>query len=116
MAYMVDRKDLSKTGMGTWGVGGFMKPNHSDDDERQISSLVYTLNKGVNYIETVYMYAQGKTVSLLSQAVKNSKIDREKIFITLSIYENDAKNINDVKEKIYACQTKYKKCQHKSAN
>jgi len=99
--YMINKKDLSKTGIGTWGIGGFMEVYPNNDDERQINSLAYTLAKGVNYIETVYMYAQGKAIDLLSQAVKDSKINREKIFITLSIYENDAKNINEVKERVF---------------
>jgi len=99
--FMIDKNDFSKIGIGTWGIGGFMEDNNSNENnEKQIDSLIYSLNKGINYVETVYMYAQGKTVDLLSKSLKKSKVDREKVFITLSIYEQDASTIEEVENRI----------------
>jgi diketogulonate reductase-like aldo/keto reductase len=97
---MIDKYQLSKIGVGTWGVGGFMEPDLKNDDERQVDAIVHSINKGINYVETVYMYAKGKAVDLLSKAVKKSGIAREKIFITFSVYQSDAKTIREVEERM----------------
>lgn len=98
-------------GIGTWGIGGFMEADPQNDDKKQIEALIYSLDKGVNYVETVYIYAKGKAVELLSKAVTQSKIDRSKIFITLSVYQRDAKTIEEVDGKLAhflaAFQTNY---------
>lgn len=97
---MINKSDFSKMGIGTWGVGGFMEADQNNDDAGQIESLVYTLNKGINYVETVYMYAQGKAIDLLAQALKKSGVDREKIFITFSVYQKDANNAEEAEKRI----------------
>ena len=97
---MINKTDLSKMGIGTWGVGGFMEADPNNNDVGQIDSIAYTLNKGINYVETVYMYAQGKAVDLLSKAVKKSGVDRNKIFITLSVYQKDASTIVEAENRV----------------
>ncbi|MDP2860950.1 MAG: aldo/keto reductase [bacterium] len=97
---MINKQQLSKIGIGTWGIGGFTEPDPQNDDEKQIDAIVYSINKGINYIETVYMYAKGKTVDLVSKAVKKSKVEREKIFITLSVYQSDAKTTKEVEQRL----------------
>ncbi|MDO8515066.1 MAG: aldo/keto reductase [bacterium] len=97
---MINKKDLSKIGIGTWGIGGLMEPDPNNDDQKQINAIVYALQKDINYVETVYMYAKGKAVDLLSKAIIKSEVNREKIFITLSVYQSDAKSTNDVEDKI----------------
>lgn len=87
-------------GIGTWGIGGFMEADANNDDTKQIDSLVYSLNKGINYVETVYMYAQGRAVDLLAQAVKKSGVKREDIFITLSVYQKDASTIEEAEKRV----------------
>ena len=59
---MIDKNNLSKIGIGTWGVGGFMKADPNGDNQEQVNSLIYTLNQGINFSETVFMYAQGKAI------------------------------------------------------
>jgi len=93
---MINKSQLSRIGIGTWGIGGFMEPDPYNDDKKQIDALVYSLRKGINYVETVYMYAKGKAVEILSRAFKESKISKDKIFITLSVYQSDAKTIKEV--------------------
>lgn len=97
---MINKNQLSKMGIGTWGIGGFMEADPNNNDQKQIDTLTYTLNKGVNYVETVYMYAQGKAVDLLSRAVKQSGIKREDIFITLSVYQKDAKSPDEAEQRV----------------
>ncbi|MEI6054140.1 MAG: hypothetical protein WCQ49_02095 [Candidatus Saccharibacteria bacterium] len=71
---MIIKNELSKIGIGTWGIGGFMEATNNDDEnEKQIDSLIYSFDKEINYFETVYMYAQGKTIDLLARAPKEEK-------------------------------------------
>lgn len=97
---MINKNDFSKMGIGTWGIGGFMEADANNDDVGQVDALSYTLNKGINYVETVYMYAQGKAVDLLSQAVKKSGVDRNNIFVTLSVYQKDASTIEEAEKRV----------------
>jgi len=98
---MISKNKLSKIGLGTWGIGGFMEATNNDNEyEKQINSLIYSFGKEINYFETVYMYAQGKTIDLLAQALKKSNINREKVFITLSIYEQDASTVEEIEDRI----------------
>jgi len=69
---MISKRDLFPIGIGTWGIGGFMEPDPKNDDEMQINAIAYALNNGINYVETVYMYAKGKAVDLLSNANKKT--------------------------------------------
>jgi diketogulonate reductase-like aldo/keto reductase len=91
---------LSKMGIGTWGIGGFMEADQNNDDEKQIDALAYILNKGINYVETVYMYAKGKAVELLSQSYKKSGVERQSLFVTLSVYQKDAKSVQEVENRV----------------
>lgn len=83
---MVNKKDLSKIGIGTWGIGGFAEKNPENNDQEQIESLVYMLNKGINFVEANLWYSQGRSVELLAEALKNSNKKREDIFICQAVY------------------------------
>lgn len=96
----MNRNNLSKIGIGTWGIGGFMEVDPNNDDKKQVEALVYTIGKGVNYVETVYMYAQGKAVDLLAKSIKKSGVSRDKLFITLSVYQKDAQTPKEAENRL----------------
>lgn len=83
---MVNIKDLSKIGIGTWGIGGFAERNPQNDDKKQIEALIYMLNKGLNFVEANLWYSQGKAVELLATALRNSNVKREDLFICQAVY------------------------------
>ncbi len=97
---MIDRSQLSKIGIGTWGVGGFADRNPQNNDEQQIAAMVEMLNKGVNYIEINYWTAQGHSMDLVAQAIKRSKIKREDIFLSQSIYTYTAPDLESAKKEL----------------
>ena|SRR3989344_3240851 len=97
---MLNKSQFSKLGIGTWGIGGFMEADSNNDDFGQIDALEYTIDKGINYMETVYMYAQGKAVELLAKAIKKSGVRRDKLFITQSVYQKDAKSLKEVEDRV----------------
>ena len=98
---MVNKKDLSKIGIGTWGIGGFAEKNPQNDDEKQIKSLAYMLNNGLNFVEANMWYSQGKSAELLATALKNSNKKREDIFICQAVYIKDGNFENAERERTY---------------
>jgi aryl-alcohol dehydrogenase-like predicted oxidoreductase len=100
---MLNINQLSKLGIGTWGIGGFAEINLSNDDEKQISALVHMLNNGLNFVEANMWYSQGKSVDLLSKALKKSNKKREDIFICQAVYIKNGDFETAERERSYQC-------------
>ena len=82
-------KTITKTqkipalGLGTWKMGGEMRPDHSRDDQ-YINSIKYAVEKGINHIDTAEIYGAGRAEELIGKAIK--KFDRKKLFITTKVW------------------------------
>jgi aryl-alcohol dehydrogenase-like predicted oxidoreductase len=63
-------ENISEIGHGTWGMGGMWGPR---DDRQAIRSLCYSLEKGINFIDTAYDYGNGHSESLIASTFKESK-------------------------------------------
>jgi diketogulonate reductase-like aldo/keto reductase len=75
---------IPKIGFGTWSIGGGMSPDRSKD-ERSLKALRSALEVGYTHFDTAEMYASGHSEELLGQAVRESGIPREKLFITSKV-------------------------------
>jgi diketogulonate reductase-like aldo/keto reductase len=73
-------------GMGTWGMGGYMKPDPANDDANDIAVLKQGLDSGFNHIDTAEIYADGHAEELVAKSLIGHK--RSNIFITSKVYEN----------------------------
>lgn len=100
----VSGKQISKIGLGSYGVGG---RGHRDlsiteklDDQVYIEALVYTLEKGVNFTEISLGYAHGRSLELFKQALDKSSIKRENIFLTNSLYPRDLASLDVINNDI----------------
>ncbi len=69
-------------GLGTWGMGGGMRPDYSQD-KKYIEAIQYALSKSIIHIDTAEIYAAGHAEQLVGEAVK--KFDRKKLFITTKV-------------------------------
>lgn len=78
--------NISKLGFGTWGIGGFAEPDPDNDDARDIAGIKYWLSKGINYVEAPLWYAKGKTAELVAQAIRESGVPREQLFIVFTVH------------------------------
>jgi len=87
-------KKLSKIGIGTWGIGGYMERDHTIDAKKQKNALIYMLQNGFNYVEANMWYSEGYSAEILANAIKESKVDRDKIFICQAIYLKDGKDFD----------------------
>lgn len=66
-------------------MGGDVKENPNNDDEKDINAIIYTLKSGINHIDTSESYSGGKSEKLIGEAIKN--FDRDKLFIATKVRE-----------------------------
>ena len=97
---MLNRNNLSKIGIGTWGLGGLVNKDPNNDDKKQLAALQFMFENGMNFVEAGMWPADGHSVFLTSQAFKQSKVPREKVFLTQTVYQFTAENISDVDKEL----------------
>jgi diketogulonate reductase-like aldo/keto reductase len=97
---MLTKKELSKIGIGTWGIGGFAEKDTNLDTKKQIEALVYAFQNGLNYLDLNLWYAQGYSVELVLEAFKLSGIRRTDLFITQKFYPFSINSIDDAKKEL----------------
>jgi diketogulonate reductase-like aldo/keto reductase len=75
---------IPKLGFGTWKIGG---GSYADPklDSASLTALRTALEVGYTHFDTAEMYGGGHTEELLSQAIRESHVDREKLFITTKV-------------------------------
>lgn len=100
---MLDKKDISKIGIGAWGLGGFAKNNPDNDDQKQIDALIHQFKKGLNLVEINFWNSEGKSVELIKKALDKAKIKREEIFIIQVIYNYRNPSLDYVKKEFELC-------------
>jgi diketogulonate reductase-like aldo/keto reductase len=75
---------IPKIGFGTWRIGGGSSPNRSLDS-KSLAALRSALELGYTHFDTAEMYADGHSEELIGQAVRESRIPREALFITSKV-------------------------------
>lgn len=75
---------IPKLGFGTWKIGG---GSYADTklDSASLTALRSALEVGYTHFDTAEMYGGGHTEELLSQAIRDSRMDRDKLFITTKV-------------------------------
>lgn len=75
---------LPKIGFGTWKIGGGSNADPKTDSV-SLAALRSALETGYIHFDTAEMYANGHAEELLGQAVRESQIKREALFITSKV-------------------------------
>jgi len=75
---------LPKIGLGTWKIGGEMSSDRAQAAP-SLAALRSALELGYTHFDTAEMYAGGHAEELLGQAVRESAIPREALFITSKV-------------------------------
>ncbi len=78
---------IPKIGFGTWSIGGRNDPDPSQD-EPSLKALRSAMELGYCHFDTAEMYAAGHTEELLGQAIRESGLARESLFITSKVWPN----------------------------
>ncbi len=77
-------KRLPKIGYGTWRIGGKNSADHSVETH-PLATLHSALELGYTHFDTAEVYAEGHAEELLGQAIRESGIPREQLFITTKV-------------------------------
>jgi diketogulonate reductase-like aldo/keto reductase len=75
---------IPKIGFGTWKIGGSSYADPSQD-ARSLAGLRSAIELGYTHFDTAEVYANGHTEELLGQAIRESGISRESLFITSKV-------------------------------
>ena len=81
---------LPKIGFGTWKIGGGSYANPKTDPA-SMTALRSALEVGYTHFDTAEMYANGHSEELLGQAIRESNIPRETLFITSKVMPSHLK-------------------------
>lgn len=81
---------IPKLGFGTWKIGG---GSYADTklDSASLTALHSALEVGYTHFDTAEMYGGGHTEELLGQAIRESRVDRESLFITSKVMPSHLK-------------------------
>jgi len=75
---------LPKIGFGTWKIGGESAPDPTTDSA-SMTALRSALEVGYTHFDTAEYYAGGHAEELLGRAVRETKTEREGLFITSKV-------------------------------
>jgi len=75
---------IPKMGFGTWRIGGEARPDPSVDVQSR-KALLSALELGYTHFDTAEYYAGGHAEELLAEAVRESGVQRESLFITSKV-------------------------------
>ena len=81
---LFNNEKIQKIGFGTWRIGGASTPNPALDAD-SLKALRSALDLGYTHFDTAEMYGGGHSEELLGQAIRESGIDRKKLFITSKV-------------------------------
>jgi diketogulonate reductase-like aldo/keto reductase len=94
-------------GLGTWGIGGFMDTD-SSNDEKSIQAIKDAIDLGYTHIDTAELYGAGHSEELIGKAIK--ALDRSKLIITSKVFKTNLKYdsvIASCKKSLEKLQTDY---------
>jgi len=84
---------VAKIGFGTWKIGGGSYADPSQD-ARSLAALRSALELGYTHFDTAEIYASGHAEELLGQAVRESGIPRETLFIASKVDPSNLRYTN----------------------
>ena len=84
---MINLKDIFPLGIGTFRID-------LNEKETSMNALIESFKLGQNYIDTSYLYENGKVMDFIRKFIK--KVGRDKLFITTKI-EPTVEKITDIK-------------------
>jgi diketogulonate reductase-like aldo/keto reductase len=75
---------LPKIGFGTWKIGGGSRPQPKRDPDF-MRALLSALDLGYTHFDTAETYAAGHSEELLGRALRESRTDRARVFLTTKV-------------------------------
>jgi diketogulonate reductase-like aldo/keto reductase len=79
-----DERQLPKIGFGTWRIGGDSRANPKLDAV-SLAALRTALEIGYTHFDTAEVYAEGHSEELIGQALRETGVQRDSLFITTKV-------------------------------
>ena len=85
----MNKENILSIAIGTFGLGASRSESWDDNqsefiiDEDEMKALIYSYEKGQNYLDCSYIYAGGLTLKFIAEFIK--RVDRSKLFIAVKI-------------------------------
>lgn len=76
---------VAKIGIGTWGIGGYMKRSPYNDDQNDINQIRYQLECGLTLVDSWLAQAEGHTNKIIAQAISGIPRDSFQIVAKLDV-------------------------------
>ena len=76
-------KKISPMGIGTWGMGGWLIADRSNDKD-DTKSIRIAIDNGINVIDTAEMYGRGHSEEIVGKAIEG--YEREELFIVTKVW------------------------------
>ena len=80
---MILQNEISKIGIGTWGIAGFLHHDKSVNTKTQLDALKKSFDLGANYIDCSLKYADGVSLQVIQQLIQYA--GRENLFISAKL-------------------------------
>lgn len=87
---MVNKKEIFPIGIGTWNI-------NCENFEHDLNALMYSYEKGQNYLSLYMSYNNGKVVKQIKKFI--DIIDRDKLFINVSL-EPTIEKVEDIENQL----------------
>ena len=82
-ATLYNGKNIPVLGQGTWGLGGTLTANYSQD-ERAFNAIRAAIDLGYTHLDTAEMYGRGHTEELVGRAIQG--YNRQDFFIASKVW------------------------------
>jgi len=79
-----NNEPIQKIGFGTWQIGGTASADRSQDT-RGLAALRSAIELGYTHFDTAEYYADGHCEELLGRAIRETGMDRDRLFITSKV-------------------------------
>lgn len=94
---MVTPNNISKIGIGTWGIAGYLHFDSSVDTNKQLNALKVAFDLGANYIDCSLKYADGESLRVIKELIEYA--GRDNIFVSAKL-ERFIEKPEDVHEQL----------------
>jgi len=79
-----NEEQIPKIGFGTWRIGGGSRPDPAQDSVSR-AALRTALQVGYTHFDTAEVYADGHSEELIGQAIRETGVKRDALFITTKV-------------------------------
>lgn len=94
---MISLNNISRIGIGTWGIAGYLHFDSSVDTDKQLEALKSAFDSGANYIDCSLKYADSESLKVVKELINYA--GRNNLFISAKL-EQFIESTEDISEQL----------------